>query len=185
MDAADPRVDAYIDRLPGWQQDVCRRVRDLAHRADPAVSETVKRGDQPYFVLQGNVCALLAARDWVTVLLHSAALEDLAGVITGGHENTTGRSIRLHRDDVLDEAAFVGLLRQVIAVNQAGRPTPPRAARAVPELPPEIRLALQERGLLDAFQARPDYQRRHWPAWSGPPSGPRPGRAGWRACSTS
>jgi hypothetical protein len=29
------------------------------------VSETIKRSRQPYFVLQGNICALLAARDHV------------------------------------------------------------------------------------------------------------------------
>jgi hypothetical protein len=63
--AADPRVDAYIDALPGWQQAICREVRDLVHAADPAVSETIKRTSQPYFVMQGNVCALLAARDHV------------------------------------------------------------------------------------------------------------------------
>jgi hypothetical protein len=28
---SDPRVDAYIDGLPGWQQDICREVRDLVH----------------------------------------------------------------------------------------------------------------------------------------------------------
>ena len=31
----EPRVDAYIDALPEWQQDICRRVRDLVHAADP------------------------------------------------------------------------------------------------------------------------------------------------------
>jgi hypothetical protein len=30
--AADPRVDAYIDSLPEWQQSVCRKVRA---RIDP------------------------------------------------------------------------------------------------------------------------------------------------------
>ena len=43
MFAADPRVDAYIDSLPGWQQDICRQVRTLVHAADPEVTETVKR----------------------------------------------------------------------------------------------------------------------------------------------
>src|SRR5665647_3652034 len=59
--AKDPRVDAYIDALPGWQQNICRRVRDLVHAADPDVVETIKRRVQPYFVLDGNICALLAA----------------------------------------------------------------------------------------------------------------------------
>ncbi|HEY4753823.1 MAG TPA: hypothetical protein VIH37_11090, partial [Candidatus Limnocylindrales bacterium] len=55
----DPRVDAYIDGLPDWQQAICRRLRALIHEADPEIAETVKRRDRPYFVLDGNVCALL------------------------------------------------------------------------------------------------------------------------------
>ncbi len=53
----DPRVDAYIDALPVWQQQICREVRELVHAADPEVIETIKRTNRPYFVLQGNICA--------------------------------------------------------------------------------------------------------------------------------
>jgi len=52
--ATDPRVDAYIDALPDWQQDICRQVRDLVHAADDEVTETIKRTRQPYFVLAGT-----------------------------------------------------------------------------------------------------------------------------------
>src|SRR5437762_1313493 len=41
--AKDPRVDAYIDGLPGWQQAICHQVRDLVHAADEEVTETIKR----------------------------------------------------------------------------------------------------------------------------------------------
>jgi hypothetical protein len=33
----DPRIDAYIDALPDWQQVICRRIRDLIHEADGMV----------------------------------------------------------------------------------------------------------------------------------------------------
>jgi hypothetical protein len=66
----DPRIDAYIDALPEWQQLVCRQVQDLVHAADPDVTETIKRTDRPYFVLEGNICALLAAKDHVNVFLY-------------------------------------------------------------------------------------------------------------------
>src|SRR5438552_1034294 len=56
----DPRVDAYINALPKWQQRICQHVRDLVHEADPEVAETIKRTVQPYFVLEGNICARLA-----------------------------------------------------------------------------------------------------------------------------
>ena len=71
---ADPRVDAYIDALPEWQQAICREVRELVHAADPEVVETIKRTRQPYFVLQGNVCALLATKDHVNVFLYDGAI---------------------------------------------------------------------------------------------------------------
>ncbi len=70
----DLRVDQYIDALPRWQRDICLRVRDLVHAADPAVEETIKRTVQPYFVLQGNVCALLAAKDHVNVFLYDGGM---------------------------------------------------------------------------------------------------------------
>jgi hypothetical protein len=57
---ADARIDAYIATLPEWQQAICAEVRELVHAADPQVIETIKRTRYPYFVLDGNICALLA-----------------------------------------------------------------------------------------------------------------------------
>jgi hypothetical protein len=64
---AGSRVDDYISRPPDWRQAVCQQVRQLVHDADPEVEETIKRSVLPYFVLQGNICALLAAKDRVNV----------------------------------------------------------------------------------------------------------------------
>src|ERR1700744_2959069 len=58
----DPRVDAYVDGLPRWQQTICQGVRDLVHAADAQVQETIKRRVQPYFVLEGNICVGRATR---------------------------------------------------------------------------------------------------------------------------
>ncbi len=119
--AADPRVDAYIDGLPDWQQDICREVRALVHAADPAVTETIKRTRQPYFVLQGNVCALLAAEDHVSVFLYDGAIvPDPDGIITGGHDNATARTVAVRRGEVINGPALTEMFRQIIANNRAG-----------------------------------------------------------------
>lgn len=68
--AADPRVDQYIDALPDWQQEICQEVRELVHAADSDVVETVKRRAQPYFVLEGNICALLARGTTSNIFLY-------------------------------------------------------------------------------------------------------------------
>jgi hypothetical protein len=118
---ADPRVDAYIDALPEWQQDICRQVRDLVHAADPDVVETIKRTVQPYFVLEGNICALLATKDHVNVFLYDGGIvPDPEGIITGGHDNKTGRTISIYRDDKINSSALSEMFKQIIANNRAG-----------------------------------------------------------------
>jgi hypothetical protein len=117
----DPRVDAYIDGLPSWQQKVCREVRDLVHAADPEVSETIKRTVQPYFVLEGNVCALLAARDHVNIFLYDGAIvPDPQGIITAGHDNKTARTVAVREGETINATALAAMFRQMIANNRAG-----------------------------------------------------------------
>ena len=117
----DPQVDAYIEALPDWQQSICRRVRDLIHAADPEIVETIKRGTRPYFVLEGNVCALLAAKDHVNVFLYDGAIvPDPDGIITAGHENKTARTLAIRENESINAPALTAMLRQIIANNRAG-----------------------------------------------------------------
>jgi hypothetical protein len=117
----DPRVDAYIERLPAWQQAVCRRVRDLVHEADQAVEETIKRTDRPYFVLDGNICALLAAKDHVNVFVYDGAIvPDPEGLITAGHDNQTARTVGFREGEPINEPALLAMFRTIIANNRAG-----------------------------------------------------------------
>ena len=120
-DVRDARVDAYIDALPDWQQAICREVRELVHSADPEVEEAIKRTRQAYFVLQGNVCALLATKDHVNVFLYDGAIvPDPEGIITGGHDNKTGRAIAIYEGDTINARALGVMFRQIIANNRAG-----------------------------------------------------------------
>jgi hypothetical protein len=117
----DPRVDHYISQLPAWQQDACLRLRDLIHAADPEVVETIKRSVQSYFVLDGNVCALLAAKDHVNLFLYDGGIvPDPKGIITAGHENKTARTIAFRAGESINTRALTAMLKQIIANNRAG-----------------------------------------------------------------
>jgi hypothetical protein len=118
---ADPRIDAYINALPAWQQGICREVRELVHSADPEVVETIKRTTRPYFVLHGNVCALLAAKDHINVFLYDGGIvPDPAGIITGGHQNKTARTVAVREGDPINASALRRIFEQIIANNRAG-----------------------------------------------------------------
>jgi hypothetical protein len=117
----DARVDAYIDALPDWQQALCHEVRDLVHGCDPEVVETIKRTVQPYFVLQGNICALLAAKTHVNIFLYDGAIvPDPHGIITGGHTNKTARTVAVYQGEQINTPALTAMFNHIIANNRAG-----------------------------------------------------------------
>lgn len=115
-----PEVDAYINALPKWQQEICQKVRSLIHQADADISEEIKFRNRPYFTMQGNVCALLAAKDHVNVFVYDPIAPDPSGIINQGHGNATARAIQLYEGDTIDEKAFVALVKAVADNNRQG-----------------------------------------------------------------
>ena len=117
---AHPGVDAYIAKLPDWQQSICEQLREIVWSTDPGIEETIKRTVQPYFVLDGNVCALLATKDHVNLFLYDPTVSDPAGVINQGQDNLTARSIQVYRDDEIDRDAIAGILAEIVDHNRQG-----------------------------------------------------------------
>jgi hypothetical protein len=121
VSARDPRVDDYLAPLPGWQRETLERVREVLHRADPEMTETIKRTVQPYFVLDGNVAAFLAARDHVNVFVYDGGIvPDPDGLVTAGQENKTARTIAFREGDYVPEEALLRFFRRLVADNRAG-----------------------------------------------------------------
>src|SRR5436190_21747021 len=93
----------------------------MPYAADPEVTETIKRTRQPYFVLHGNICALLAAKDHVNIFLYDGAIvPDPEGIITGGHDNKTARTVAVRQGETINRRALTTMFKQIIANNRAG-----------------------------------------------------------------
>ena len=116
----DSRIDRYIKSLPGWQQTICQQVRDLVHAADTEVTETIKRTTQPYFTLNGNICALLGAKDHVNIFIYDPIAPDPEGIINQGQGNATARAIQVREGEVIKKRALLNVFKAVIANNRAG-----------------------------------------------------------------
>jgi hypothetical protein len=116
----DPRVDQYISTLPAWQQDIARQVRDLVHAADPDVTETIKRTKQPYFMLDGNICALLGTKNHLNIFIYDPIAPDPEGIINQGQGNLTARAIQLRQGETINQRALLNLFKEVIKNNRAG-----------------------------------------------------------------
>jgi hypothetical protein len=72
-------------------------------------------------VLQGNVCALMAAKDHVNLFLYDGAIvPDPDGIITAGHDNSTARTMAVRQGEAINAQALTAMLRAIVANNRAG-----------------------------------------------------------------
>jgi len=120
MNNVDQRVDDFMNALPGWQKELCQRVRELFHEAEPKIEETIKRGDRPYFVLQGNICAFQATKDHVNVFIYDPLAPDPEHIVNQGEGNHTARAIQIYEGQSVNESAFKKLITAVADNNRAG-----------------------------------------------------------------
>jgi hypothetical protein len=114
-------IRGIIKALPGWQQVLCRQVRDLVHAADPGVTETIKRTNRPYFTLNGNICALLGTKDHLTIFIYDPIVPDSEGIINQGQGSLTARAIQVQQGETFNQRALLNLFQAIIANGQAGR----------------------------------------------------------------
>ncbi|WP_457205405.1 DUF1801 domain-containing protein [Nocardioides sp. P5_C9_2] len=117
---AHPGVDAYLAQLPSWQQSICEELRETIWATDPEIKETIKRTVQPYFVLDGNVCALLATKDHVNLFLYDPTVTDPQGLINQGRGNATARAIQIYEHDEINRDALQDILSEIVANNRQG-----------------------------------------------------------------
>ena len=73
-----------------------------------------------YFTLDGNICALLGAKDHVNVFIYDPIAPDPEGIINQGQGNLTARAIQVRQGETINERALLNLFKAVIANNRAG-----------------------------------------------------------------
>src|SRR3954468_3489259 len=78
MATKDPRVDAYIAKLPDFSKEICTRLRAIVHEASPEIEEDIKWGHIA-FMHKGIVCGLAAFKKHVVFHFWKASL------LTGSH----------------------------------------------------------------------------------------------------
>ena len=115
----DPRVDAYIDALPDWQQAICRGVRELVHAADPEVEETIKRTGSRTSCCRATLRAARGERSRECVPLRRGDRARSGGHHHGGARQQDGADRRLRQGETMNARAD-GMFQHIIANNRAG-----------------------------------------------------------------
>lgn len=109
-----------------WRSDVVDRVRALVVKAEPDVAEEAKwrkasnPDGVPTFSCSGLICTVETYKDKVKITFaKGASLADPDGLFNASLDAGVRRAIDIHSRDELDEDAFVGLVREAVALNHA------------------------------------------------------------------
>jgi hypothetical protein len=109
-----------------WREETLAKARALIEQADPDVVEEVKYrkpsspAGVPVWSHDGMICTGETYKSAVKLTFAKGAkLEDPKGLFNSSLEGNTRRAIDLHEGDELDEAAFVALVREAVALNQS------------------------------------------------------------------
>ena len=165
-DAARCPVDAYLERFAGEARATLEELRALLRQAVPGASETMAYGI-PTLDLHG------------VHVLHFAGFARHVGLYPrpsgmAGFDDELSRyewgkgSVRFP----LGERLPVDLIRRIAALRvaeveaqAAARRRPARALRERHAMPEVVREALETEGLMEAYLARPPYQRNDYLGW--------------------
>lgn len=111
-------IDARIKELGDWRGVTLSYVRDLIKRADPDIVEEWKWRGVPVWSHAGIVCTGETYKAAVKLTFaKGASLPDPSGLFNASLDGNTRRAIDLHEDDVVDETAFMALIRAAVALN--------------------------------------------------------------------
>jgi hypothetical protein len=113
------RIDARIAELGDWRGERLAQIRRLIEEADPDVVEEWKWRGVPTWYHGKIVCTGETYKAKVKVTFaKGASLEDPKGLFNSSLDGNVRRAIDLEEGDVLDEGAFVTLVRAAVAQNE-------------------------------------------------------------------
>ena len=169
MGTRDSRVDAYIEKQKEFAKPILAHIRELVHALCPDADEDIKWG-APFFMYAGApLCQMAAFKEHAALGFWKAALlEGLAPNSNNGGESA-GNFGRLKTvKDVPSRKVLAPLVKAAMKLNEDGVVVPKKrtTARAEPEVPAELRSALDEnRKARTVFEQFPPSHRREYVEW--------------------
>lgn len=116
---AQAEISAYIDSLPQFARDICKRLRSIILKADASLTEDWKWG--PHYSSNGMVCGFSGFQKHVKVtFFNGAGMKDSKKLFNHCVDNEFSRSIKYTDLSEIDEKTLTAYVKESVAVNQQG-----------------------------------------------------------------
>jgi hypothetical protein len=120
MTTPSEQIDARIRELGGWRGETLARIRALIKQAVPEVVEEWKWRGVPVWYSAGMICTGETYKDKVKVTFaKGASLDDPSGLFNSSLDGNVRRAIDIHEGAQIDEKAFIALIAEAAALNEA------------------------------------------------------------------
>src|SRR5512142_558481 len=118
------QIDAIIENTTDWRGKKLSQLRAIIKQADPRVVEEVKWKKPsrpegvPVWSHDGILCIADTLKNAVRLTFPKGAqIKDPKKLFNTRLDSNTVRAIDFHVDDIVDEAAFKGLIREAVGLN--------------------------------------------------------------------
>jgi hypothetical protein len=125
-----PKSERAVRELEDWRETVLSSIRGWIEQADPEMVEERKWRKAsnpegvPIWSHDGMICTGETYKSYVKITFaKGASLKDPSGLFNSNLEGQTRRAIDIHEGEKLNERAFKGLIREVVALNQTSHRT--------------------------------------------------------------
>lgn len=153
-------IDDYIASAPEFARQICIRLRELIHRADPDIKEEWKWG--PNFQKQGMICGFGYFKNHVTLtFFRGDLLKDAKGILTG-ESNIHNRSIKFKSTDDVNDKVILSYIKEAVKIDS--KKLPDGKYKTV-EIPDDFKKLLKKRNLLEKFEAANYTNRKEFINW--------------------
>jgi hypothetical protein len=129
--SASELIDARIAELGDWRGETLARVRALIKQADPDVVEEWKWRGVPVWSRDGIICTGESYKKVVKLTFaKGASLADPARLFNSSLDGNVRRAIDIREAQVVDESAFMALVRQAVALNGSAKSKPSKKLKS-------------------------------------------------------
>jgi uncharacterized protein YdeI (YjbR/CyaY-like superfamily) len=172
MDKKDKRIDAYIEKAQPFAKPILKKLRNLIHKGNPDVEETIKWG-MPSFDYKGPFCSFASFKQhavfgfWKYQLLKDPKgyLQDISA--QGGKAmGNLGRITSIK--DLPPDNIIVDFVKQAKKLNDEGVKLPPKPKKTKQELKaPDymIKAIKKNKKVFDVFENFSPSHKREYIEW--------------------
>ncbi len=118
---ASEQIDKKIAEYPDWRGRLLADIRRLIRQADPQILEDVKWRGAPTWSHDGLVCTGETYKTHVKITFaRGASLRDPSHLFNASLDGNVRRAVDIREGEQIDEAAFISLVQEAVALNQVG-----------------------------------------------------------------